>query len=303
MTALRDTLTTAVLATSTWKRRQVGYPELARWRGAKIDSYERVFVGHSSISIATTRTKLIAYDTWPVTAGELARAYLRGVHAGERRRPPSARAPGFAWQAPIVCDPVRHRSLGYVDVVSAYWQLISCFGPCDLVLGTEVVPGKARWIAPDEVTADRSLRHAVVGSIFSNRISWYRYGQLVAIAKTSPWSNPSLKRHCMQVLHAVCGQLRRRGNLYAWLTDAAIVDADEVEPVIELLAREWRLASTLKGLGSGAVVNATTYAVGEKWSLNLAHDADMTRIEPRPFSNLKQVPGKRLQTMRKKMTR
>lgn len=298
---LRSVLTEQVLASSAWRRRQCGYPELEEKRAAWIDQFRQVFVGHTSISVPETRTKLVAYDDWPVTAGELSRAYLRLVFADVRRRAPSPHARGFGWQAPIVARPVRHRSLAYVDIVSAYWQLLSCFRPDDLLLGTEILPGDAAWLTIDEVAEDRPLRHAVVGSVFSNKLAFYSFGKLVVVGKTNQWSNPTLKIHCMQVLHAVAGSLDRAGALHAWLTDAAIVDADDAEPLQRLMARDWWLSSAVKSQGSGFVLSATTYRVGEKESLDITHGTtDPARAEPRAFSNLRRVPGRQLQAVRRR---
>lgn len=298
---LRDALTDAVLAGSRWQRRKVGYPELERWRAAKIDEYPQAFVGTSSITVPQANLKLVAYDEWPVTSGELARAYLHRVYADAPRRPlPSPRARGFSWTAPIVANPVRHRALAYVDVESAYWQLISIFRPDDLVLGDEVVPGTLEWLNKETVAEDRRLRHCVHGSIFSNRLVFYRYGTPVVVPKVNRWSNPSLALHCFQTLHAVCRRVAAGTSLHAWMTDAAIVDADDAEPVAALMAGEWLLRSRLKAQGAGTVVSATTYAVGDKMSLDVVHGTtDLARAEPRKFSNLKRVPWRQLQSTRK----
>lgn len=299
---LRDTLTEQVLESSKWERRQVGYPELERRRSVWIEKFAQVFVGAQSISVPARHLKLVAFDEWPVTSGELARQYLRNVYAGVRTRPPSPRARGFGWQAPIMANPVRHRALGYVDITSAYWQLVSCFAPDDLVLGDEIVPGKARWLTVEEVEADRRLRHCIHGTIFSNRIAFYNYGKLVVVPKTSVYSNPTLAAHCMQVLHAVCGILSRDIGVWAWMTDAAIVDADDIEPVMRYMEREWALQAKLKALGSGAVVSATTYCVGDKMSRDLLNGTtDLSCAEPRTFTNLRRVPRRQLQTVRRRV--
>ena len=278
------------------------YPELERQRAAWIDQYPQVFVGRSSITIPCQNLKLVAFDEWPVPSGELARAYLKMVYAGARGRPPSPRATGFQWQAPIVTVPVRHRALAYVDVTSAYWQLVSCFRPDDLILGTEIVGGRCDWLTVDEVAEDRGLRHSIHGSVFANKLRFYQYGKEVIVPHTSRWSNPTLMRHCMQVLHGVCGNLARNVNLWAWMTDAAIVDADDAEPVMRWLQREWLLASKLKGLGSGAVVTPTTYCVGEKMSMDLVNGTtDLSTAEPRGFSNLRRVPARQLQAVRRRV--
>ena len=299
---LRDALTEAVLARSPYERRCVAFDELAKWRAARIDSYARAYVGDVSVTIPELNLKLVRFDEWPVTSGELAREYLQIVYADVHGVRCSPRASGFAWAPPILAAPVRHRELAYADIESAFWQLISCFNPDDLVLGDEIVEGKARWLTVDAVAEDRRLRHCVHGTIFSNHLVFYRYGTPVVVPKVSKWSNPSLRLHCMQTLHAVCGRLRRDVNLHAWLTDAAIVDADDAEPVRRFMDREWKLAAKVKAQGAGAVISATTYVVGDKASLDLVNGtATLASAEQRPFSNLRRVPGRQLQAVRQKV--
>lgn len=298
---LRDDLTDAVLARSTMQRRQVNYPELEEWVAGRIDPYERVFVGRSSVTIMDTHTKLIGYDEWPVTSAELAREYLRRVFSAPDvvHRTPRPGAPGFGWQAPVHCSPINHGTFAYVDIVSAYWQLLSVFGPNDVIVTDRVIRGGGEWLAADEVGSDRRLRHCVIGSVFGNSISWYRRGVLTTTPKTSPWSNPTLKRYCMQTLHALCGQIAQLTPLHAWLTDAAIVDAGDAADVCAWLQDAWAVASAVQAYGAGAVLTPTTYAVGDKASLDLQNGTHVLgAVVPKPFSNLRRVPSRRLQSLR-----
>ena len=296
---LRDHLREAVLARSPYRRESVTFDELAKRRAAWIDQYRQVYVGTVSITVPALKLKLIRYDEWPVTSGEMARQYLRQVYDGVPAIGASPRARGFRWSPPIVARPTRHGVFAYVDIESAFWQLISCFRPDDLILGGTIAEGTAEWWTTDGVAADRRLRHCIHGSVFSHHLTFYRFGTPVTIGVTSKWSNPTLQLHCMQVLHALCAAVDRRFSLQAWLTDAAIVHADDAEAVVEMLARDWRVASKVKAAGAGAVVNATSFAVGEKSSLDVRNGrTDPLSAEPSTVSTLKRVPFRQLQRMR-----
>ena len=257
-----------------WQRVSVSELELTaksdtlEWLG----QFDRVYVGTDAITVADTKEKLLSWRTYPVTGGELARAYLRRLFVKGAHTTPLMATPanlGFRAQAPLHCEPVRHRVLAYVDIDAAYWQLISAYRPDDMPLGRSINAGTLEWWCPDEVRQTRGLRHAIAGSMWSNRIEWCSRGTWHEQLITNRWSNPYMKRHVMHTVHAIVFDLVDRVNLHAWLTDAAIVDADDATAVVDHLADHWRLSSRVVAVGTGAVWNVTSYVVGEKRSLNI----------------------------------
>lgn len=150
------------------------------------------------------------------------------------------KADGWRWNAPLFCEPVRHRALAYVDVTSAFWQLVSPFRPDDVPLpGGEVIEGEMDWLSPEVIDGDRRLRHAVVGSLFYSELPIYCYGKACEIRVRNYWTSPALRRLTMSSLHAMAQGVRRRFGLHAWLTDAAIVDARVADDVVDWLAVHW----------------------------------------------------------------
>lgn len=298
---LRPSLETRVLDRSTYQRREIGYPELESWVGARIDDYERVYLGASSVTIPELKLKMVVYDEFPVTAGELAREYLRLVYddydPGLR---PGHRHPGWGWEAPLYCAPTRHRPMAYIDIHSAYWQLVRCFRPDDLPLPDGgCIEGELAWLSPEAVEEDRRLRHALVGSMFANKVEWHRYGKPMSTYAPNKWSNPSLKRLCMSTLHAVAAACRRRFGLHAFLTDAMIVDADQGERVVKWLADEWSLSSRIEAVGMGQVWSTTQYMVGGKQTMDFTNgNADPRTAVSIPSSNLRRVSGEILRQQR-----
>lgn len=300
MAALRDVLRDDVLERSDYKRVSVGYPELEAWVGGRIDAEELVYLGHSSVTIPARRLKLIAYDEYDVPVGELARAYLRRVYADAGTLRPRRHAPGWLWQAPLYAQPVRHRPLAYIDIEAAYWQLLSPWRPDDVPLPHGgCVTGDLDWLEADAVAEDRGLRHAVVGSVFSSKVTMYRYGHEQTVYAPSRWANPALRRMCMQTLHACAQGVRRSFGLHAWMTDAAVVDFALSEDVLYYLSNTWGLSAKVKAQGMGAVWSTTQYVVGDKKTQDFVNgNAHVETAQARPHDKLRRVPGEALRAQR-----
>lgn len=286
---------------------RVSVPEVEL--GAKAETrdwlaqFERVYVGAESITVADTRQKLLSWRTYPVTNGELARAYLRRLFAKGHRTPLMATAAnvGFNAQAPLYCEPVRHRLLSYIDIESAYWQLISPYRPDDMPLAASrsVNTGTLDWWRPDEVRETRGLRHAIAGTMWANRLEWCSRGTWTATLTAKRWSNPWMKRHVMHTLHALVSDLMATVTVHAWLTDAAIVDAGDATVVLDHLRDRWHLSARVVETGMGAVWNMTSYSVGEKRSLGVVNG----RIpDASAFSNLA-VPAEGISWLREERLR
>lgn len=273
-----------------WQRTLVSDLEIAakarttEW----LEPWERVYAGSGSLTIQDSHEKLLSWRTWPATSGELARRYLNQVWESGTARPLMARPTnlGFKAQAPLYCEPTlpeEHRVLAYVDVVSCYWQLLSCWRPDDMPLGRGLSEGRLSWLRPVELGRERHLRHAVAGAMWSSQIEWCHHGKWVRAAATSRWSNPYLKRRVMETLHAIALEVASKWTLFGWLTDAAIVEAHQADEVVAYLRDSWHLESRIVAIGIGAVWNVTSYRVGEKTSLGIQHQRIPT---PSAFSNL-----------------
>lgn len=294
--ALRDRLAASALASSSAERVQISATELAaltlttEWMAP----YPQVYVGRGGITIPAEKKKLIPWDQWPVPIAELGRTYLKEVWADSGSPRPNQKARGWGWEAPVhVVPTTRSRGLAYIDIDSAYWQILSPFRPDDWPLERGgVVAGTLSWLEPEAVEADRRLRHSIVGSVFADHLTYYRYGEPKTVYAPSRWSNPALKRLTMQTLHAIACQLRRRFGLHAWLTDAAIVDAKAAEDVVDFLACHWGIGARITAMGMGRVWSTQCYIVGDK----VTHDFTESRVTPRTAvarerHGLRRAPG------------
>ena len=74
---LRDILTDDVLARDKYRRVEVSPRELERYMNEDIHRYPRVYAGTHHVTVPAEKRRFISFVEWPVTAGELARAYLR----------------------------------------------------------------------------------------------------------------------------------------------------------------------------------------------------------------------------------
>lgn len=274
-----------------------------------LEAHERLYEGGDSLTVATEGRKLIAWTAWPVTPGEMARAYLAQVWSqpGATATEVGARATniGFAWEAPIMATP--HKGgLAYIDIHHAYWQLVSPYRPDDLLVGEHREEGVLDWLEPEQVDEHRSLRHAVVGCLFSNSLRWLCRGESCSQLRCERWSNPYLKRRCMSTLHAICWDLMSRFTVWAFMTDAVIVDLYQAEEVIGHLAGSWRVKARIVAEGEGAVWSTVSHRVGNKETMDLVNgtvaEADLNRRDTPPSSNLREVPVKWLRAERISVT-
>ena len=134
-----------------WSRTEVPDVEIAAklMTGTWLARYMRVYAGATSITVVDTHEKLLSWQTWEdgygATPGELARAYLRLTFETCSRLMVSPSNLGFLAQAPIYANPVRHRTLAYVDVHSAYWQLARVYAPDAMPLERTTLEGTGSW--------------------------------------------------------------------------------------------------------------------------------------------------------------
>lgn len=273
---LRDELTADVLAREPegWKRRTLTHPQYEALEGGGMNRYREVFLGHEHITIRDTKTRLVLWPFRPVATGELARAYLRILYegAGIEPRPSTWHSPYWQPKAPLYCRPVQHADLAYVDISSAHWQIAAPFGPDMLVSkerGEILDPGSVGWWRYDEVDTDRTLRHNIMGSIFSHGITSYRYGKEQLRKWTGTWANPSLYLTVMATLHAIALGACRRYDVRAWLTDACILPAEQASDLVAWLEDTWAIRSRIVAEGLGGVYRTTEYIVGDKVTENI----------------------------------
>ena len=284
--SLVDDLTAGVLERDRpgWVRREISHHEFDKMVLEDLDAIDRAFVGRAHITVPSQKTRWIVYTGYPVTDGELAREYLRRCYkaspwGGPPTLKPKASHPYWRKRAPVMAAPVKHRHLAYVDIGHAYWNIARHY-QADVTLTRDknrFLPGVVPFLFPDVIDADRRLRHTLMGTIFSHSLAWTRYGAWVEAPVCSPFANPSLLRICYDTLQAVASDIVSKFETFAWLTDAAIVNADQAENVIEHLERHWHLPARLVAEGMGAVWSPSTYRVGPKATANIVNGtADWT---------------------------
>lgn len=260
-----------------WQRLHVSSYELNAMRDDEgwVSSFRQVYLGSESITVTDERTKYVSLTTWPATNGELAREYLALCMT---KRKVARRPDWYRRKAPLFCDPYRG-NLAYVDLRHAYFEVVRRFPPetCIVAPGTKdqriVLPASdSAWLNTDDLDEDRTLRHAVVGVLFSQGLQFYAYGKPVEVKLWRGFHRPSLYRITMDMLHAIALDVKRHFHLYAWLTDAAIVRESEAQGLQEFLMERWGFASKVEGHGIGTVSSVSSYQMGEihdpegKWS-------------------------------------
>jgi len=289
-----------------WRRQEIAPADLESFLVDGAEKYSRVYVGGAHFTIPELRTRFISFTEYPVTYGECAREYLRLCYdsAGVVPIRPRAHHRYWAKKAPLYCRPVKHRGLAYVDINHAYWEIVRHYA-ADHAMGYgplegEQVPGRVPFVLPDEIDAERRLRHTVVGTLLAHRLSWLEYGSWRDVAVPAPWANPSMARIIFDTMNAVARDVMAHTEVFAWMTDAAIVPNREAEAVQDVLAERWRLGSTIESRGQGAVWSPSCYRVGLKMSLDIAHK-NATYVET-PCAKVARVNVERTRRWRRDAT-
>lgn len=275
----REQLAARILERSTFDRVRVSDQQLAALEDPlALSQWRQAFAGTECLTVMDKppRTKYIVSWAYPVTRSEMAREYVRWCYElADMPLPGQVRAdcPGYQQKDPLYCAPVRRRNLAYVDIRSAYWQIVQPYNVDPLVaIGPgKVWQGRTPWKDPAVIEADREIRHRAIGTLMSSGVEVWRRGVRQTLPVAGRFSNPSVAVLARGTLTAICRTARENFPIHAWLTDAAILDARAADELIGWLGATWGVEARTVALGLGTVWNVSSYRVGRKASLDVVN--------------------------------
>lgn len=248
------------------------------------------FIGSFAWTSKATKQKWIhekhAYEFGAglVTPADIARDYLDAKFEGKRLRCNS-----IQWRevvnkkrsAPLFADPCTLTKAYYIDLKSAYWQLLQIGGyDCDY--------SPQRFFSPRSDVYDfpfpevKLARNCIVSMGLPSEINvWLpSYG---FTRKKSGKGNVNLILWGMvqDVLHGVSADLLRGAGAKYVNTDGYIIPFDRLSEANAILD-SWGLFSVIKHEGRAEIRGAGDYDIGGRKSNRL-------RTIPRPFSHIKPV--------------
>jgi hypothetical protein len=231
-----------------------------------------VIVGKYSV---TDRKNKIRYLTQiPYTVTDCARAYIRLCEftAGRKLTPRYNKYTDVAHMRRGVkyFSGYYAGELAYVDLKAAYWQILwpttldMEYNPITQEIEYE---GKITYIHCNQFAKHKQIRnvlHTLYGyrdmRIWKHDERRIRRGPMFMDALYRPYN----VAYIHDVMNAVVTDVKNNFTLLQWLTDAAIVPADQAEPLMEFLFQEWFLDSRLVQIGEGSSNRIDMYKVGSK---------------------------------------
>lgn len=192
--------------------------------------------------------------------------------------------------------------LAYIDIKAAYWSILwpttmdMEYDPVNQEIAAE---GNIGYWHCDQFMKSKRIRQ-IVHSLFNYREmkTWEHENQ--RIRRDFPPAEiyrPYNLWYILDVMNAIVNDAINQGfTIYQWLTDAAIIPANQAEPFMEFLFERWFLASRLKWIGDGVSNQMNMYKVGPKLSGGFNPKRKVSRIinTIRPNSNIEGLRTYRL---------
>jgi len=195
------------------------------------------------------------------TPAELARTYLMLKYAKQRATKEQVSYFKQSHVAPLFAKPHKFESACYIDIRSAYWQILQ-------IVGWDVDYNPLRWLGKgqpmdDFAYADIKLaRNCLVTAGLPTEASFWA-GSVQEFKRLSTYnstSNLGIWALCQDVLHGVAWDAIRAGAVYAH-TDGYICDAARSGAVIDAI-RDWGLEARIKKSGTAEVNGVGAYTFG-----------------------------------------
>jgi hypothetical protein len=254
----------------------------AKWESVEVGELpppqalsEDAMLGAFSYALQTSRKRLlrsdvlISVDGTKDTPPALARDYLTLKHG---------RAARIKWAQlrtlkehtrplPVYVKPTRFEEGFYIDIRSAYWQILRVVGwQVDYYPGKWLMrgPGVRDFPYQREKRAEKLSRNCLVSAAQGGELPRWVAGRqaIEPIRVGNRLINAQLVGIVRDVLHAIGLEAQRAGAIYV-ATDGYIAPDMRTAQKVGQLIRDWGLDARLKGAGPGAVYGSGSYAVGQ----------------------------------------
>ena len=201
------------------------------------------------------------------TPSELARAYLELKYPKQRATGEQLREFEKPRSAPLFSKPQTLEEGVYIDIRSAYWQILQ-------IVGWDADYNPQKWLARGEPMDDfpyadiKLSRNCLITAGLPSEASFW-HGQDAKFKKVNTHnrsSNLGIWALTMDILHGVAWDAIQAGAIYAH-TDGFICHAKRYDAVVSAI-REWGLESRVKMAGETKVYGVGCYQIGEHGTKN-----------------------------------
>ena len=244
----------------------------------------RVFLGSFSWYYVKPKRKdilrryALQFPFGTCTPSELARAYIACKYPRMRALNVQTQIFKRHISAPLYVSPHHYESGFYIDIKSAYWQILQVVGwDCDYYPGVWLAKGQPMDDFPFAET--RLVRNCLVTCGLPSEASVWDGDkqQFIRVKTFNKQINLGIWRLVMDVLHCIAWDCIAAGAVYAH-TDGYICSGERVVAVQNAIS-EWGLISTIKRQGVTDVYGVGSYTI-DKFGTKNPH------IRTRPYDGL-----------------
>lgn len=212
------------------------------------------------------KSKARNYGGGYCTEMDIARDYLTVRYGGKRRRITTSQYNLFRSEKPsppLYASPCEIENALYLDIKSAYWQIIQR-------VGWDVDYNRDRYMLKRSDNSDfpfpnyKLARNAMVSITRSSSIATYypNTGGIISRKVKNNFMNDSLWFVVMDVLNGVANDMIKIGAKYVH-TDGYIIDSSLLEAAQNVFD-SWKLEYAIKNTGKATIYRVARYDIGEK---------------------------------------
>lgn len=213
------------------------------------------------------RQYALPFDQTIATPSELARTYLELKYP--RQKAMSEQIAKFKQpiSAPLYAMPNHYEGGAYIDIRSAYWQILQ-------IVGWDADYNSGVWLGRGQAMDDfpypdiKLSRNCLITAGLPSEASFWDAGkkQFKTVSTFNRSANLGIWSLVMEILHGVAWDAIRAGATYAH-TDGYICDRTKVDNVTNAIS-EWGLEARIKNTGETAVYGVGSYSIGSKSTKN-----------------------------------
>lgn len=195
------------------------------------------------------------------TPGDMARDYLAIKYDGRRIRCTGEQARAAVdnrKSAPLYCQPQVLESAVYLDITSAYWQIVRAVG-----WNVDYNPGK--FLNSKSRMDDfpypnhKGARNCLVTVGLPSTITLWTGSELRHVKSGSKFTNFILYRLVMDVLNGIAREMVNHAGAAYVYTDGYIIASNRIAAADRIFA-EWGLSYSIKHEGRATIIGSAVYA-------------------------------------------
>jgi hypothetical protein len=197
------------------------------------------------------------------TPSEIARTYLEIKYKRQRATQDQLSYFRLKKSAPLYAKPHTYEEGVYIDIRSAYWQLLQ-------IVGWDADYHSGHWLGRGEPMDDfpyadiKLSRNCLVTAGLPSEAQFWKGSEqkFKTMATHNRSSNLGIWALLMDILHGVAWDCVAAGAVYAH-TDGYICDASRINAVMGAIA-EWGLEARIKKTGKAQVYGVGSYTFGDQ---------------------------------------